>query len=199
MTIPSAYNARAERVGFLTLVEIDSTEGIFNFLLGTDGWFQSTDGKKWIGSRLISASEIELSVNGTAPGIELSLTFIQDPDQPDLVSEVRALGSDIVRGRPCRLYIQYMEAIEEFYKPVYAPQLITQRTMMNMSYHFEGPQIRRLSLQVEGPFNLRSKPVGGRYNTADHSRRIGLPPGTINPSLEFMPVHGVDEQTLFGL
>lgn len=197
--IPANYDARAENVGFITLIELDTTLGKYGFLLGDDGWFQSIDGRKWLGSRLISSSEIEFSVNGTAPGIELSLTFIQDPDQPDLIGEMKEYGSEIVKGRRANFYIQYFEFLEEFFNPVYEPQLITSRVMMNLSYHFEGPQIRKISLQVEGPFNLRAKPVGGRYNTADHSRRLGLPPSTINPSLEFMPVHGVDEQSLFGI
>lgn len=199
MTLPSNYDTRAEVVGFVDLVELDTSLGEFNFLLGQDGWFKDLNGKNWIGSRLISCSEVEFSINGSAPGVELGLTFIQDPDEPDLITEIRALGEDLVKGREARFYIQYLENIEQYFHPIYSPQLITKRVMMNLSYFFEGPQIRRISLQVEGPFNLRSRPVGGRYNTDDHSRRLGMPPGVINPSLEFMPVHGIDEQSLFGL
>lgn len=199
MTIPEEYDLRADIVGVLDLVELDTTEGIFRFLLGDDGSFTDINGNVWIGSKLISCSELEFSINGSAPGIELGLTFIQDPDQPDVIAEMRELGSAVVKGRPARFYMQYIEATREFFRPAYAPQLLTKRTMMNLAFSFEGPQVRRISLQVEGPFDLRAKPVGGRYNTADHSRRLGLAPGVINPSLEFMPIHGIDEQALFGI
>lgn len=199
MTMPSEYDFRSENVGIINLIELDTTVGVFRFLLGDDGWFKDLSGNVWVGSRLISCSEVEFSINGSAPGIELGLTFIQDPDEPDLISEVRALGNDVIKDREARFLIQYLEATSEFFRPVYQPQLLTRRKMVNLGYSFEGPHIRRISLQVEGPFNLRAKPVGGRYNTADHSRRLGLPSGVINPSLEYMPVHGVDEQSLFGL
>lgn len=199
MSLPENYDTRAEIVGFIDLVEIDTTVGVFNFIVGQDGWFKSSDGRTWVGSKLISCSEIEFSINGSAPGVELGLTFIQDPDEPDLIAEIRDLGEDVIKNREARFYIQYLQNYEEYYAPAYPPQLITRRTMMNLTYAFDGPQSRRISLQVEGPFNLRSRPVGGRYNTVDHSRRLGLAPGVINPSLEFMPVHSVDEQSLFGI
>lgn len=195
MSLPASYDFRAEILGVVHLVALDTTEGVFRFIVGADGYFKDVNGDEWMGSKLISTSEIEMSVNGTAPGVELTLSFIQDPDEPDLISEIRALGSDIVKGRPARFYIQYIGQSSEFFRPIEPPQLITTRTMMNLGYSFEGPQIRKLSLAVEGAFNLRSKPVGGRYNTADHSRRVGY----ANPSLEFMPTNGFDEQSLFGL
>lgn len=193
--MPAGYDFKAEILGVIDLVELDTTEGPARFILGEDGWFKDVNGNKWLGSKLVTCSEVEFSINGTAPGVELSFSFIQDPDEEDLVAAVKTMGVEAVKGRPARFYLQYIASTAEYFRPVEAPQLLTTRTMMNIGYAFEGPQVRRLSLTVEGAFNLRSKPVGGRYNTADHSRRVGHE----NPSLEFMPTNNFDEQALFGL
>lgn len=199
MSFPEEMDFKADTVGILELVELDTTEGICRFIVNADGFFIDSNGNKWMGSKLISVGEIEYSVNGSAPAVEFSFSFIQDPDAEDLVSAVRAMGLAAVRGRDASIYIQYIGATREFFKPFYAPQKITVRKMSNIGYAFDGPQIRSLSLTVEGPFNLRSKPVNLRYNTADHSRRLGLAPGVVNPSLEFMPNNTFDMQPLFGL
>ena len=186
---------RADIVGLIELVELDTTEGVARFILNEDGFFTDANGNRWAGSKLITVSEVEYSVNGSAPAVELTFSFIQDPDADDLVSAVRAMGVGAVKGRAANFYIQYLGSFAEFYKPVFQPMKITSRTMINLGYGYDGPQIRSLSLTVEGPFNLRSKPIGARYNTADHSRRVGHD----NPSLEFMPYTTFDEQPLFGL
>ena len=113
----------------------------------------------------------------------------------DLTAAVKEYGVASVKGRAANFYIQYIGAFKEFYAPVFAPQLLTSRVMSNLDYSFDGPQKRSLTVTVEGPFNLRARPVGGRYNTADHSRRCGY----ANPSLEFMPTNNSDSQSLFGL
>jgi hypothetical protein len=199
MSLPEDYDLRSPVIGVVDLISLDTTAGMVRLLLGDDGFFFDVNGNQWYGSKLISTSEIDFSVNGTAPAVELTLSFIQDPDAEDLVSAVKEYGVAAIKDRPARFYIQYLESTGEFFRPVFAPQLLTTRTMMNLDYSFEGPQVRRLTLTVEGPFNLRAKPVGGRYNTSDHSRRLGLPAGTINPSLEWMPNNTFDDQPLFGL
>lgn len=199
MSLPDDYDLRSPVISFVDLVALDTTAGIVRLLLGDDAFFYDVNGNQWLGSKLLSTSEIELSVNGTAPATELTFSYIQDPDEPDLIAAVKEYGVAAVKGRPARFYIQYLESTGEFFRPVFAPQLFTTRTMMNLDYVFNGPQIRGLTLTVEGPFNLRAKPVSGRYNTSDHSRRLGLPPGTINPSLEWMPNNTFDDQPLFGL
>jgi hypothetical protein len=193
--IPSDYDLRSETIGVLDLVELDTTEGICRFILNEDGWFKDVNGNTWVGSKLISLSDLEFSINGTAPGVELTLAFLQDPEQQDLVAYVRSIGVEAVKERPARFYFQYIASTSEYFRPVYAPILLTTRRMMNIGYSFDGPQIRRLSVTVESAFSLRAKPVGGRYNVVDHSRRVG----SYNPSLEFMPTHNFDEQALFGL
>ena len=193
--IPPEYDFRSETLGILDLLELDTTEGPARFIANNDARFVDINGKEWVGSKLISVSEVDFSINGTAPGVEVGLSFIQDPEADDLIAQIREMGVGVIQGREARFYIQYFEQFEEFYKPVFAPQLLTTRTMQNITYSFDGPQVRRVSLIIEGPFSLRAKPVGGRYNTADHSRRCGY----ANPSLEYMPTSGWDEQSLFGL
>jgi len=193
------FDFGADVVGLLDLVSLDTTAGMVRLVVGDDGFFDDVDGNRWYGSKLISASEMEMSIGGTAPSMSLNLSFVQDPDVDDLVAAVKAYGVDAVKDREARFYVQPISAVNEFYRPVYTPQLLTIRKMMNLDYEFNGPQIRTITLTVEGPFNLRSRPVGGRYNTDDHSRRLGLPAGTINPSLEFMPTNSFDDQPLFGL
>jgi hypothetical protein len=195
MSFPAEYDFSAENVGLIELVELDTTEGIARFILNEDGFFTDINGHTWAGSKLISVSEVEYSINGSAPNVELSFSFIQDPDAVDLVTAVRTSGLASIKGRQATFYIQYMSALKEFYRPIFAPQKLTSREMLSLGYTFDGPQIRSLSLTVEGPFRLRSKPIGLRYNTADHSRRVGH----ANPSLEFMPTNSSDEQQLFGI
>lgn len=195
MTLNPDYDFQADVIAVLDLVELDTTEGTVRLWIGEDGIFIDTSGNQWTGSKLLSVSEIEYSINGSAPAVTLGFSFIQDPDAEDLIAAVSELGVAAVKGRPARFYIQYLRSMNEFYKPFYAPDLITQRSMTNIDYIFDGPQIRGLSLTVEAAFNLRSKPVGSRYNTVDHSRRVGHD----NPSLEFMPTNNNDEEALFGL
>ncbi len=195
MSMPEEFDFRAETVGFIDLVELDTAIGVARFWVGEDGIFTDTNGDVWYGSKLISVSEVEYSIAGTAPSLELSFSFIQDPDQDDLVTAAREMGVAGIKGRPANFYIQYLSRVGELYAPIFAPQRTTSRRMSNLTYSFDGPQSRTLSLTVEGPFSLRSKPIGARYNTADHSRRLGYE----NPSLEFMPFQTFDEQPLFGL
>lgn len=195
MSLPDDYDLNADVVGLLDLVELDTTAGLVRLILNEDARFVDVNGHEWLGSKLISVSEVEFSVNGTAPAVQLNLSFIQDPDAEDLTAAVKEYGVGAVKGRSASFYVQYIGEFKEFYAPVFEPQLLTRREMSNLDYSFEGPQTRMLSLTVEGPFNLRARPVGGRYNTADHSRRCGYD----NPSLEFMPNNNSDTQSLFGL
>lgn len=195
MSIPAEYDFQAENVGIIELISLDTTVGVCRFLLGDDARFYDVDGNEWLGSKLITVSDVDYSINGNAPSVEFTFSFIQDPDADDLVARVKALGIDCVKGRDATMYMQYVASFGEIFKPVYPPLVITKRKMQNITYVFDGPQIRAISLTVEGPFALRSKPVGLRYNTADHSRLVGYD----NPSLEFMPTNNFDEQPLFGL
>jgi hypothetical protein len=195
MAIPANYDLRAPDIFVLDLVELDTVAGPVRLILGEDGIFDDVNGIRWVGSKLISMSEIDFSINGTAPGLELGFSFIQDPDAADIITQIQALGEDVVKGRKARIYMQYLESPQQFFAPVFPPHLLTERVMYGLNFSFEGPQIRRVSVSLEGPFNLRARAPGGRYNTVDHSRLVG----SANPSLGLMPVSGYDEQQLFGL
>lgn len=185
-----------EIVGVIELLEMDTTEGTLRFLLHDDGRFQDINGNWWLGSKLMSVSEVDMSINGTAPAFEATFSFIQDPDEPDLIQNIENMGGvSVIKNRTARFYEQLIGRTDEFFKPVSEPELITQRKMLNLTTKFDGPQIRTLGVTMEGPFALRSKPTVGTYNTDDHSRLVG----SSNPSLEFMPKNSIDEQPFFGL
>lgn len=186
-----------EIAGIIELLELETSEGTLRFVVGDDGQFTDMSGNIWTGSKLISLSEIDQSINGTAPTLEASFAFIQDPDEPDLIEQIKRLGgAATIKGRTAKVYEQLLTRHEEFFAPASSPELITQRRMENLTFTIDGPQQRTLSVTMEGPFALRSKPSFGVYNTADHATLIGV---SENPSLEFMPKDAIDEQAFFGL
>jgi hypothetical protein len=195
MTIPSDWDLQADVVGCFVLAHLDTSEGALRFILNDEGWFQDANGDRWLGSKLIQMSEIEFSIGGTAPGMEIGFSYTVDPDAEDLVAIVRQFGVDAIRERDATFYLQYLARHEEFYAPVFDPIVIATRKMMQLRYDFSGPQTRTVSVVIEGPMNLRSKPVNGRYTDADQRRRTGVD----DPSFEFMPNNSFDEQSLFGL
>ena len=52
---PAGFDARADVVGALPLVEIDTPDGACGFLPGMDGRFVSTDARVWWGSVLLAS------------------------------------------------------------------------------------------------------------------------------------------------
>lgn len=199
MTIPSTHELDADVVGAIVLVELDCTDGVdsypLRFVLSDEASFTDSNGNLWWGSKLISIEQLDFSIGGDAPAVNVTLSYTVDPDVTDLITLVRQYGSAAVRYRPARFYLQYFGAHEEIFAPIYAPVLLTTRRMMNLTYAIDGPQTRAIAVGIEGPFDLRSKPINGRYTDADHRRRTG----TEDPSLEFMPTNSSDEQSLFGL
>ena len=178
----------------LLLAELDTTAGIIRFILSDEGRFTDISGNAWYGSKIISMSDLEFTSNGDAPATNISLAYIVDPDGVDLINEVRQYGVAAIRNRECRFYLQYIASMDERLAPVSAPLRIATRRMMNLTYSFEGQQNRLISVNMEGPFNLRAKPPFGRITDAEYRRRSGG-----DPSLEFMPFEGSDEESLFGL
>ena len=180
---PEGFDPRADVVLKIDLVLIDTPDGQFGFMLGADGRFIDLNGRTWWGSQLISASAVEMSINGTAPSGELSITFFQDPDAPDLVNEVRRLGADYVAGREIIFYEQYFLDHAELYAPRFAPSEVLRRRMRSIRIVADGEQQRTISLMIEGPFVDRLNARRRVYNTVDHSEEVGMS----NPSLEFIP------------
>lgn len=194
MSIPTDWDLSSEVVGLLLLAELDCVDATIRFILNDEGQFTDSNGNVWLGSKLLSMSELDFPTNGEAPLTTLKFSYTYDADVADVVSAAREDGLAAIKGRPCRFYLQYIAQTGEFFAPVHAPLLISTRTMRSLEYELNGPQMRSLSVKIETPFDGRSKPVNGRYTDADQRRRY---PG--NPSLEFMPTNSSDDEQLFGL
>lgn len=196
MTIPTEIAQRLsdEAVAAALMVELNTSEGALRFLFGENGVFRDISGNDWIGSTLMRIGEVEQNNNGTAPTWEVSLTYVYDPAKTDPISVVREFGVAAIDGRRAKLYFQYFARIEEMYAPIYEPILISTHTMRRLVTKIDGPQTRSIAVICEGPYPLRSNPTNGRYTDADQRRRANG-----DPSLEFIPNHGFDDQPLFGI
>lgn len=191
---PDGFDPRADLAGKFELANINTPEGDFGFLIGVDGIFTDITGKKWYGSRLIGAGDLEMSIGGTAPAGEVTLSFFQDPEAESLVAEIKSLGVDYVKGRPITFYVQPFTTQEELYSPKVAPIQVARRTMRAISFAANQALDRSITVNFEGPFENRKAAFRGIYNTDDHARLIGAP----NPSLEFIPRENQQEEKLFG-
>ena len=191
---PEGFDPRSEAIGLLDLVSIDTPDGLFRFLLGVDGRFRDVDGHVWTGCQLIGASDLRASIQGEAPSGTLTLSFIQDPADGDLVGEIRALGTDYVRGRAVTFLLQPLDSFEELQAPVFAPVPWLTRRAQHIEFDLTGALERRITLAIEGPFTGRNTAPGLQYTVADHARLIGAP----NSSLRLMPTDTYQEQKLFG-
>lgn len=182
---PPGFDVRADVVARIDLVSIDTPDGPARFLLGGEGRFRDVSGNDWWGCSLISASDLEMSIGGTAPSGSLTLTYQIDttPTAPTLISQIRALGRDYVAGRAVTFWIQPLLSVEEFHAPTIAPIPVAVREATYVSFEVEGPMRRSISLGIEGPFAGRNVARGYLYNTADHSRLTGA----FNVSLEYIP------------
>lgn len=197
MPFPADFDLDAEIVGCITLVALDTTAGILRLGSGFEGTFVDCNGHSWLGSRLISTSSTEFSINGNAPALTLTFAWVQDPDTEDLLTIIRNEGGiAAIKGRPAIFYFQYLTKQAEIFAPVHQPVQWFKREMINLVYTLDGPQQRTVSVVCEGDWRLRNRPLSGRYTVIDHARRLGV---ASNPSLEFMPTHVVDNQPLFGL
>lgn len=187
-----AESLAAHAVGAIMLLQIDSTDGFVRLVLGEDGYFVDISGNRWLGSKLLSMSEIESSLNGQAPAIQFTFTYTSDPTQSDLISAIRSYGVDSINGRSAKLYFQYLGCLEERLAPINSPILLASLIMRKLSYRIESDNMRAVDLVCEGPFPLRSRPVNGRYTDGDQQRRHAG-----DTSLEFIPTNGWDDQQLF--
>jgi hypothetical protein len=191
---PAGFDPRSDPFYALDLVSIDTVDGVFRFLLGVDGIFTDTSGNQWLGAKLISGSDMRVSTQGEAPSGTLTLSFIQDPDEPDLISEVRALGTDYVKDREIIFWVQALASVDEFFAPVVAPTRFLTRSGSHIEFQVEGHAQRSNTLHFEGPFTGRNTAPGFQYTVADHARLIG----EANASLRLMPTDTFQEQKLFG-
>ncbi|MGB1215863.1 MAG: hypothetical protein ACPG4X_21015 [Pikeienuella sp.] len=191
---PDDYDPRDLVLGGLDLCEIDTPAGAQRFMIGTDGLFIDVNGNGWFGSELIGVTNLASAIGGNAPSGSVTLTFIQDPDEVDLISEVRALGMDYINGRSIKFFFQPIKSQAEFYAPTIAPIQFMERKMRTLTFAASGAQDRSITLGFEAWSEDRKSARRTILNTEGHSRMLD----EYNPSLEFMPTHGVVLQKLFG-
>lgn len=191
---PAGFDPRDEVVAAFTLVAIDTPDGVARFMPGIDGIFTDIDGNVWTGSTVLELSELEMSINGAAPGGKAGLSYFQDPAAPDLVAKIRALGDAYIRGRTLTIYVQPFTDMAQMHAPAIAPIQLARRYMTTLEFQAVGPDVRRISVNFEGPFEDRRAARRLYYNVADHSRVLGY----ANPSLQYMPTVDFQEQKLFG-
>lgn len=189
-----SQDPRSDVIGVLDLVSIDTPDGVFRFLVGTDGRFVDVNGDVWWGSRLISGDDLRASIQGEAPSGSLTLSFIPDPDGDDLIAEIRALGTDYIRDREIIFWDQPILSMNELAAPSLPPERLMTRRGGHVEFTVTGAIERRIAMTFEGPFTGRNVAPGTQYTVADHSRMVG----TANASLRFMPTDNWQEQKLFG-
>lgn len=191
---PEEFDPASDVIGLLDLVSMDTEDGIFRFLLGIDGMFRDINGNVWTGCQLFESSDLRASIQGEAPQGILSMTFIPDPSDGDLVAQIRALGTDYVKGREVIFWVQPFNSPEELQAPVLPPLRWLTRRATHVEFDLSGALERRIALNIEGPFTGRNTAPGLQYTVADHGRMTG----SANSSLRFMPTDTFQEQKLFG-
>lgn len=189
-----SFDLRSRILGFLGLIEVDTPDGTYRFMAGVNGVFRDIEGREWVGSQLLQGNELEWSRNGEAPEGMIGLSYFQDPDAPDLITEVRALGADYLAGRQFRFYVQPLRSMEDFYAPALPMLLIATRRAGSITYDLQGDIVRRITISIEGPMSARRAARVRFYTVEDHARLVGAD----NPSLEFMPYEPREEEALFG-
>ncbi|WP_375698596.1 hypothetical protein [Pseudophaeobacter sp. TrK17] len=191
---PEGYDPQGEILGALDLCEMDTPDGPMRFMIGADGVFTDVNGNKWCGTQLASVSSLESALEGRAPEGSITLSYFQDPEADDLISEVKALGVDYIKGRAIRFFFQPIGSMAELYQPKHPPKQWMQRTMRSLRFSASGAQDRSISLGFEAWTEKRR--AAGRLvmNTEGHARLTGAP----NPSLKFAPTTAFEEEKLFG-
>ena len=189
------WNPRDDTPLILDLVNIQDNTGDYGFLLGIDGIFTDTTGKVWTGSRLLTVTNLQSAIDGVAPAGSISLSYVEEPGQNDLITRLKASGGvSIIAGRPITFYYQPILSVTEFYAPTIAPQQWLTRTMRTLTATTDGAQDRVLSVGFEAWSEDRR---AARRKTLDE-RGHGALVGAANPSLEFMPSTNFEEEKLFG-
>jgi hypothetical protein len=185
---------RGPILGSLDLANINTPDGDFGFMVGRDGNFTDMNGKTWYGSTLLSMPRLQSAIDGIAPSGSIALSFFQDPDLPDLIGQIRALGSAYIDGRPITFFYQPIRDMAEFWAPVVAPNLYLTRTMRGITYSASGAQDRSIELSFEASTQERKSRRAITLDTDGHAKLTGA----ANPSLSHMPTENFDDTPLFG-
>ncbi|SMO64102.1 hypothetical protein [Paracoccus laeviglucosivorans] len=187
-------DARAEVLGIIRLAEVTTAGGVFRFILGLDGRFIDVNGQVWIGSTLLDVPELEMLVGDIAPSGSITITYLQDPDGPDFVGQMKQLGLVYVEGLPVRFYAQPFTDLSQVGAPVEPPELIATRRQTGLTYTVDGPAQRSITLTFETLGASGNHQPRLIYNTEDHAALIGR----ANPSLQYIPQEIENDEPLFG-
>lgn len=190
---PTGFDFRAPQPRLLRLVNLDTPDGDFGFILGQDGKFTDVNGKVWWGSTLIRSDELGFGLGGVALASSLTLSYFEDPAQPtSLVADLQSLGADYVRGRKATFYLQCFDAMQDLYAPKYAPKAFASLIMDHLSFDAPSALVRTITLHLESSFKVRGGTANLVYNTTDHARQTG----SVNPSYEYIPTDPRLEKSL---
>lgn len=191
---PEGFNCRDDVSGLFHLVQVDTPDGPFRFLLNSEGVFTDTDGNEWLGAALVRDEALGFGLGGTAKASSMHLRMIDDPADPDgLVSQILEIGSDYIKGRSLTRYVQPIGSINEMYAPKYPVQRVSEEVMDYITKEAPDAINRSMTLHLEGAFRVRGGARGLVYNVTDHARQLG----TANPSYEFVPTEPREEK-IFG-
>ncbi|WP_417723951.1 hypothetical protein [Salipiger sp.] len=189
-----AFDPRADALGLLDLVQLDTPDGAARFMLGVEGRFTDLNGNVWFGSQLLAVSGLESAINGVAPAGQATFSFIQDPAAPAVIEEILALGPDYLSGRAITFLVQPIASHRDFYAPSVAPRQWLRRKMRTLSIKADGPLTREISVGFEAWTEGRRTASRIALNTEGHAALLG---GVANPSLEFIPTSDFQEEKLW--
>jgi hypothetical protein len=178
---PAGFDPRQDVVGALQLANVNTVDGDFGFIVGSDGMFTDINGKTWMGSRLISQPDMPIGINGLSVGGSLEMAFFDESGS--LIEEVKALGANYVDGRLLTFYVQPLFSHSDLYAPQLAPIMRGQFVMRSITMNVEGAMMYRMSLNFENVNEGRNGAPMYQHTESDHSALIGA----ANPSLRFAP------------
>jgi len=191
----SDIDLRAPVVRFLELIEIDAASGTYRFIAGTSGNWRDADGNVWIGSEAIRLSALDEPLNGVAPAGSLTLEYFQNPDKPDLFTQLQEGADADINGRTLRIYSFFWETEQELRSPTVSPWLEYTFIMRSLVFSAGVGFERSLSVHFESVNEWRATSKAVAMDTEGHAFILG---GTSNPSLKFAPHRpGVLYEALF--
>ncbi len=190
----AGYDPRSDFQAQFNMVDINTPDGDFGYLVGTEGRFTDINGKVWHGSTVLSMSSLQSAIGDAAPAGSISLAYFQDPSQPDLQSQIIAMGPDYLRGRKIEFYWQPFTTMAEMYAPTIAPILEYTRVMGDLVFNRDGPQGRSITLPFEAWTEGRNYKRRIPFSREGHERLRGV----TDPSLTYRPTDSLEEEKLFG-
>lgn len=180
---PAGFDPRGAAVWALSLVALDTPDGVARFMIGTDGIFTDSLGRPWYGSQMLALSGMESAINGVAPAGKVGMAFLQDPGAPSVVESLREYGAAYLDGRLIDFFLQPLAGPHEVSAPALPPLQWARRRMRTMGKMIDGPLHREIWVGFEAYSEQRRTARRIAMNTEGHAALIG----ESNPSLEFLP------------